>query len=200
MAVLFDPSRRRLLQASASLGLAAISAQAMAADSSGAVVAAAKAGLARVGGQVPNHDVVGVADFGSPSSNSRLHLVDLTSGRTASVLVAHGRGSDPRHTGWLTRFSNDPGSDCTCEGAFLTGADYVGEHGRSMRLQGLDRSNDNAEARAIVVHAAPYVSPAVLRAQGMLGRSLGCFAVSQDDLATVLDRLGPGRLLLSTKL
>ena len=200
MAVPFDPSRRRLLQASAILGLAAWSVPAMAADAGGEALAAAKAGLARVGGQIPHHDVVGVADFGSPSSNSRLHLVDLASGRSSSLLVAHGRGSDPRHTGWLSRFSNDTGSDCTCEGAFLTGADYVGEHGRSMRLRGLDPTNDNAEARAIVVHAAPYVGPAVLRAQGMLGRSLGCFAVSEDDLATVLDRLGPGRLLVSTKL
>jgi hypothetical protein len=69
-----------------------------------------------------------------------------------------------------------------------------------MRLHGLDPSNDNAYARAIVVHAAWYVSPQLARERGVLGRSEGCFAFSQADLGQVLERLGPGRLIVATKL
>jgi len=77
---------------------------------------------------------------------------------------------------------------------------YVGAHGRSMRLVGLDSTNCNAEPRGIVVHAAWYVGPEMVQAHGMLGRSEGCFAVSPADLPTMLTRLGPGRLLVATRL
>ena len=164
------------------------------------VILAAKAGLDRAGARVAHADVVGVADFGQPSRSPRLHLVDLESGKVESLLVAHGRGSDPSHTGWLKSFSNLPGSNATSQGDYLTGGYYQGHHGRSMRLDGLDPTNSNAAERAIVVHAAPYVSPAIVRAHGVLGRSEGCFAVGDGDLAKVLDRLGPGRLLVATKL
>lgn len=193
--------RRRFLQVSAaSLGLAALARPALAAPANPAIIAAAKAGLERVGARVAHHDVVGVADFSQPSRLPRLHLVDLASGKVDALLVAHGRGSDPAHTGWLSSFSNAPRSEATSEGAYVTGDYYVGGHGRSMRLDGLDPTNCNAEAREIVVHAAWYVGPDIIRANGMLGRSEGCFAVSQSDLPVVLDRLGPGRLLVAAKL
>jgi hypothetical protein len=130
-------------------------------------------------------------------SAPRLHLVDMTSGAVQTLLVAHGRGSDPERTGWLSRFSNAPGSDATSEGAYVTGNYYFGAHGPSMRLIGLDPTNSNAESRAIVVHAAWYVGPEMLRTHGMLGRSEGCFAVSAADLPAMLVRLGPGRLLVA---
>jgi len=194
-------SRRRFLRASlASLSLTAFAHKARAAGAEPAVVAAARAGLDRAGGKVTYRDLVGVADFSQPSRNPRLHLVDLASGKVESLLVAHGRGSDPEHTGWLHSFSNQPGSAATSQGHYLTRDYYVGHHGRSMRLQGLDPTNSNAEARAIVVHAAWYVGHEVVRDHGLLGRSEGCFAVSQSDLPRALDRLGPGRLLVATKL
>ncbi len=180
--------------------MAALGGRAFAAGSDEAILAAAKAGLQRAGGKALHADVVGVADFAQPSKTPRLHLVDTASGKVESLLVAHGRGSDPAHTGWLESFSNQPGSNATSEGDYLTGDYYAGHHGRSMRLLGLDPTNSNAAERAIVVHAAPYVSEDMARAHGVLGRSEGCFAVSQRDLAKVLDRLGPGRLLIATRL
>jgi hypothetical protein len=192
-------TRRRFLQASlASLALAPVALRAQASDLD--VVAAARAGLAQAGSAVAHHDVVGVADFARPSSVPRFHLVHLASGRVETVLVAHGRGSDPAHTGWLRSFSNRPGSEATSQGHYLTGRYYAGQHGRSLRLHGLDATNSNAEERAIVVHAAWYVGPAMVREHGKLGCSEGCFAVSGQDLPRVLDRLGPGRLLVATKL
>jgi hypothetical protein len=194
-------TRRRLLQISvASLGMAALSPKAFAAANESAIIVAAKAGLERVGARASSTDIVGVADFAQPSRVPRLHLVDMTGGKVETLLVAHGRGSDPDHTGWLKSFSNRPGSAATSEGDYITGDYYAGHHGRSMRLRGLDPSNCNAEERAIVVHAAWYVGPQVVREHGVLGRSEGCFAVSDADLPKVLDRLGPGRLLVATRL
>lgn len=200
----FPNSRRRFLHASvasvASLGLAALARPALATTAEAAIIVAAKAGIERAGARIAHRDLVGVADFRQPSRAPRLHLVDLAGGKVDSRLVAHGRGSDPDHTGWLRMFSNAPGSAATSEGAYVTGGYYVGHHGSSMRLAGLDPTNSNAEAREIVVHAAWYVGPDMVRAHGMLGRSEGCFAVSQSDLQEVLSRLGPGRLLLAAKL
>ena len=198
-------SRRGFLKVSlASLGLASVGAPALAtalaAPGQGAVVAAARAALAQAGGRVAHGDVVGVADFNQPSRTARFHLVDMGSGKVESLLVAHRRGSDPDHSGWLRRFSNALGSAATSEGRYLTGDYYSGQHGPSIRLQGLDATNDNAYARAIVVHAAWYVSPQMVREHGVLGRSEGCFAVSQADLGQVLECLGPGRLIVATKL
>jgi hypothetical protein len=144
-------------------------------------------------------DVIAIADYSQPSRMRRFHLVDMVAGGTTSMLVAHGRGSDPAHSGWLQQFSNKDGSYASCSGAFVTGAEYVGKHGRSMRLEGLDPSNSNALDRAIVVHSAPYVTEAMAREMGKVGRSQGCFTVTAEDLSQVLARLGPGRFLYSDK-
>jgi hypothetical protein len=114
--------------------------------------------------------------------------------------VAHGRGSDPAHTGWLQRFSNEPRSFATSAGAYKTEDIYIGAHGRSIRLKGLDETNDNALSRAIVVHAAWYVSPEMIRTYRILGRSEGCFALANASLQEVSERLGPDRLIYADKI
>jgi hypothetical protein len=97
----------------------------------------------------------------------------------------------------VQRFSNEIGSNASSEGAYRTGDRYVGKHGRSIRLGGLDPSNSNAEARAIVIHSAPYVSPTVLQTQGKLGLSEGCFVFSEGDYEVIFQRLGPDQLLMA---
>lgn len=144
-------------------------------------------------------DRIGIVDFTRPSSALRLFILDVASGASQPHLVAHGRGSDPTHSGWALRFSNEPGSLASSCGAYATGAEYGGKHGRSMRLSGLDPENANAESRAIVVHAAAYVGPEIVASTGKLGRSQGCFAVSQASLGAVLDSLGAGRLLYAAR-
>ncbi len=145
-------------------------------------------------------DRIGIADFSAASRYPRFHIVDLASGVRETLLVAHGRGSDPDHKGWLEHFSNIPGSAASSSGAYLTTDDYVGHHGPSRRLIGLDPENSNAERRGIVIHAADYVSAEFVRTHGKLGRSEGCFAFAQTDLDTVLRNLGPGRLIFADKL
>jgi hypothetical protein len=165
---------------------------------SDALVARARASLDRHGAMIANRDVVGVADFGCSSSVPRFHLIDMRNGSVDTFLVAHGRGSDPAHTGWLQSFSNLPGSEATSAGAFLTKDIYFGAHGRSRRLAGLDPDNDQAEPRGIVVHGAWYVNRD-LAARGAIGRSEGCFAFQQDQVGQIIDRLGTGRLILATR-
>ena len=159
----------------------------------------ALAALNTHGRRVAHRDRIAIADMSAPSSQARFHLVDLVSGKSQSFLVAHGSGSDPAHTGFLKRFSNDPGSNATSEGSFVTSDYYVGKHGRSQRLIGLDPTNDNALARAIVVHSAWYANRDMLRTHGMLGRSQGCFAVGEGDLSDVFAHLGAGRMIYSAK-
>jgi hypothetical protein len=144
-------------------------------------------------------DFIGVADFSLASRTPRFHLVDLVGGSVRSHLVAHGRGSDPAHTGWLERFSNEPRSNATSAGGYRTGSPYLGAHGRSMRLEGLDPTNSNALSRAIVVHGAWYVNEEMISHSGMLGRSQGCFAVADSSLPEIMARLAPGRLIYADK-
>ncbi len=201
-------SRRAFVLGSGAAAVAglALPAHARAAASAGSldgpgasVIAAARSALARHADHIDHADVIGIADFSRHSSRPRFFLYEPDTGHALPLLVAHGRGSDPAHTGWLQRFSPDPGSLASSAGAFLTGDAYVGSHGKSRRLLGLDPENATAEARAIVIHGAWYVSPDVVAQQGKIGRSEGCFAFSPADIATVLERLGPGRLLFSTR-
>ena len=69
-----------------------------------------------------------------------------------------------------------------------------------MRLAGLEPDNNNADARAIVVHGAGYADPSLIATQGKLGRSEGCFVFGEDLLPLILYKLGPGRLLFADRL
>jgi hypothetical protein len=149
---------------------------------------------------VAARDVIGIADFSKPSSEPRFHVVDLMSGQVESHLVAHGRGSDPDHSGFLERFSNNFGSYATSNGTYTTGEYYDGKYGLSMKVRGLDWSNNNAEARAIVIHNAWYAEPEMIDIHGKLGRSEGCFAFSRAGQWKVMSRLAGGRMIYADKL
>ncbi len=159
----------------------------------------AKAALATHEDTLLHTDRIGIADYSLHSAKKRFHIVDLANGTSQSFLVAHGKGSDLRHTGWLQKFSNVPGSEASSGGSYMTSETYVGKHGTSRRLKGLDPSNNMAEPRAIVIHGAWYAEPEMIGSYGKLGRSQGCFAFSESDLDIILERLGPGRLLYADK-
>jgi hypothetical protein len=145
-------------------------------------------------------DTIAIADFSKPSNEPRFFVVDLASGNVESHLVAHGRGSDPDHSGFVERFSNDFGSYATSNGAYVTGDYYDGKYGLSMKVRGLDRSNNNAEARAIVIHNAWYAEPDMIPLHGKLGRSEGCFAMSRQSQYDVMRRIAGGRMIYADKL
>jgi hypothetical protein len=160
----------------------------------------AKAALDSHRYQARARDVMGIVDFSKASSEARFHLVDLMNGTVESHLVAHGRGSDPDHSGFVERFSNAFGSYATSNGAYTTGDYYEGKYGLSMKVQGLDWSNSNAEARAIVIHNAWYAEPGMIAQHGKLGRSEGCFAFSRASQWDVMRRLAGGRMIYADKI
>ena len=165
-----------------------------------ALLPQAMAALDAHSSRIASRDLLGIVDFSAHSREARFHLVDVANGRIASsLLVSHGRGSDPGNSGWVQQFSNRPGSNASSKGSYVTGNTYYGKHGRSRRLDGLDPENNNAFQRAIVIHGADYVSRDMARSQGRVGRSQGCFAVSRNDIGELLDRLGPGRLLVAAR-
>ena len=114
-----------------------------------------------------------VIDYSRPSTQPRLWVFDLARKRLLfEDLVAHGRGTGEN---LALRFSNRSGSNMSSLGGFETEETYVGHNGYSLRLRGLEPGyNDQARDRAIVIHGAPYVSPALIKSVGRLGRSLGC--------------------------
>jgi hypothetical protein len=150
--------------------------------------------------QIYARDSIGIADFSRPSSEPRFHVVDLASGEVQSHRVCHGRGSDPAHSGYLERFSNDFGSYATSNGAYATTDYYDGKYGLSLRVRGLDYSNSNAEPRAIVIHNAWYAEDDMVPLHGQLGRSEGCFAMSRQSQFEVMRRLAGGRMIYADKL
>ncbi len=164
------------------------------------VMAIAAREIERAGALVTQRDVVAVADFARPSSLPRLHFVDLQAGSLRSYLVAHGRGSDPEHDGWLKYFSNVVNSEATSRGAYLVGDSFAGKYGTSLRLQGLDPDNSNAYDRAIVMHPAWYAAPDMLARWGKLGRSEGCFAMDPEYFGQSLALLAGGRLLFADRI
>lgn len=160
----------------------------------------AKAKAALDSHRVGPRDTIGIVDFSKPSNEERFYLVDLQSGRVDAHRVAHGRGSDPDHNGYVELFSNDFGSLATSNGAYVTGDYYDGKYGLSMRVLGLDPTNNNAEARAIVIHNAWYAEPEMVAQTGKLGRSEGCFSMSRKSQYEVMRKLAGGRMIYADKL
>ncbi len=140
-----------------------------------------------------------VLDYSLHSSKPRLFVIDLDSGAVTALRAAHGKGSDSDHDGYLDTFSDVPGSSASPEGLYRTAEAYVGSHGQSLRLDGLDPSNANARSRAIVIHSAVYAEPEHLQKHGKLGRSNGCIVFSADDLATLMDAVPKGTLIFVGK-
>ena len=165
-----------------------------------AILDIAKREVDRAGDVLWRRDLAGIADFGVHSAKERFHFANLENGTVRSFLVSHGTGSDPEHDGWLNQFSNIEGSNATSRGAYVTWEWYKGKYGTSIRLGGLDGSNDQALPRAIVMHAADYARAEHVEKWGRLGRSNGCFAMGPDDFREALWNLSGGRLLYADKL
>ncbi len=156
--------------------------------------------LDRAGAAIWKRDIVGIADFGVHSAQRRFHFVNLDREEVQSYHVSHGTGSDPEHDGWLNNYSNVEGSNATSRGAYVTWEWYVGRYGTSVRLGGLDPTNDAALRRYIVMHRAKYAEPTHIDRWGRLGRSNGCFALGEEQFRIALLNLSGGRLLFADSL
>ena len=141
-------------------------------------------------------DRLAVIDFSLPSSERRLWIFDLRSGRLLlEDFVAHGQKSGENRA---TQFSNVVGSHQSSIGLFRTAESYRGKHGYSLRMDGLEPGiNDRARERAIVIHPADYVNPDWIATQGRIGRSQGCPAVRPEVARMVVDSLKGGQFMFS---
>lgn len=142
-----------------------------------------------------NQRYVVLIDMGKHSGVKRFFLFDLDTGKLERHNVAHGSGSDPKHSGYAKRFSNKPESNQSSLGAYRTSATYSGHNGYSLRLDGLEGTNNNARRRLIVVHGAKYVN----ERESYAGRSSGCPALDKKVSKSVIDRIRGGALLLIWK-
>lgn len=158
----------------------------------------ASAALDQHAAKISQRDRIYIVDFQKFSGDERLYEVDLIGGWVTAYRTSHGRGSDPRHSGYAERFSNERDSHMSSIGAYATaGPSWGPQQGPNVLLDGLEYSNDRARERAIIIHGADYADPNFLAAQGKLGRSYGCFSVSHADLVALRERMGDGRLLFA---
>lgn len=156
----------------------------------------ALAALERHGERIPTRDAIFLVDFDRHSSKPRLYRLDMTTGHVEQFRTAHGRGSDPSHTGFAQRFSNTPDSNASSVGAYVTaGMSSGAKYAENVLLDGLEDTNSKAMERAIIVHAADYAEPSYVAQHGKLGRSYGCFSLCQRDLAVLRPAMDKGRLL-----
>jgi hypothetical protein len=147
-------------------------------------------------GVAPRATRLAVIDYSRPSTERRMWVFDLARQKLMyDEYVAHGQGTGDNYA---KRFSNQDGTHATSLGLFTTSDTYIGHNGYSLRLDGLEKGvNDNARARAIVVHGAPYVNPALAKTQGRLGRSWGCPALRPEVAKEVIDNLKQGQMLFA---
>ena len=140
-----------------------------------------------------NNPYLTIVDLSQSSRKKRFYILDMKNDKLVwNTFVAHGRNSGIDEA---TKFSNQPNSNESSLGFYLTKDTYKGKHGLSLRISGLeDGFNDNAEARGIVVHGAPYVTPARVNS-GYMGRSQGCPALPQNEYADVINIIKGGSVM-----
>ncbi|MCY7357511.1 MAG: murein L,D-transpeptidase catalytic domain family protein, partial [Rudanella sp.] len=138
--------------------------------------------------------VLSIVDMSQPSSKKRLYVIDLVGRKLLfNTYVAHGRNSGVL---LAEKFSNTNSSFQSSLGFYQTLGTYQGKHGLSLQLKGLERGiNDNAFARAIVMHGANYVCEDIIRNTGRLGRSQGCPAVSNAESKPIIQAIKGGSCL-----
>jgi len=148
----------------------------------------------KAGNMVPQTSfILTVVDLAKSSHEKRMWIVDLLDKELIlNTYAAHGHGSGDD---MATSFSNKIDSHQSSLGFYITKGTYFGKHGLSLKLSGQERGfNDNAEARAVVIHGANYIGDSRLSSPYM-GRSFGCPAVPQELSDKVINLLKNGTCL-----
>lgn len=144
-------------------------------------------------GKVTNDQYLTIVDFTQSSRSRRFYLIDMKNAELVmNTYVAHGKGSG---VDMAERFSNSANSNESSLGFYITKSTYNGKHGMSLRISGQDSGfNDNAEARGVVVHGAPYVNSSRI-SSAYMGRSQGCPALPVDEYAKAIDYIKDGSVM-----
>lgn len=141
-----------------------------------------------------NKDIITVIDFTLPSTEKRMHVIDMRNKKVLyNTIVSHGRNSGQKYA---TSFSNRHGSFQSSLGFYTTENTYMGGNGYSLVLNGLEKGiNDQAKARAVVIHGADYCSQSVINATGRLGRSYGCPALPRELNKPIINTIKNGSMV-----
>ena len=79
-----------------------------------------------------------IADYSQASTNKRLWIINMETKKVlANSYVAHGLNSG---SNFATRFSNNFASKKSSLGCFITQNNYIGRHGKSIKLKGLEKN------------------------------------------------------------
>ena len=138
--------------------------------------------------------VLSIVDLSQPSTNKRLYVIDLQKKQLLfNTYVAHGQNSGDLVA---SKFSNVNASFQTSLGFYQTLNTYMGKHGLSLQLKGLEKGvNDQVYNRNIVLHGADYACEDFIKKNGRLGRSQGCPAVPYADSKRIIPVVKGGTCL-----
>ncbi len=119
-----------------------------------------------------NQDFAVFINFKIHSGKYRYFFYDLKNDKIVQkAIVAHGEGSAVEKSG-LLKFSNTEGSHQSSLGKYEIRESYSGKFGKAYRMDGLDETNSNARARAIVLHS--YYCVPDLESKHLTCLSFGC--------------------------
>jgi len=144
----------------------------------------AKTNLEKYKGLVKNRTYVIVIDYSKAITSDRLYIINVKTNKIVFVsTVAHAYNSG---LFYATKFSNTPGSNMSCIGAFVTEGEYNGSFGRSMVIKGLEKQNSNAKSRSIIFHSDTKMKTKW---------SKGCFATPEKANSTIINLTKGGCLV-----
>ena len=122
-----------------------------------------------------NESICFFIDMTLPSGQNRFFVYNVAKDSVQiSGLVTHGRCNEM----WLEgrKYSNVPGCGCSSLGKYKVGYSYNGTFGLAFKLYGLDKTNDNAFKRYVVLHSHECVPDTEV--QDEICQSAGCPTVS----------------------
>jgi L,D-transpeptidase catalytic domain len=145
-------------------------------------------------GLINRAEVLSICDFSQSSRRKRLYIIDVAQKTLlVNTFVAHGKNSGGE---FARLFSNKSQSRQSSLGFYITRQTYFGEHGLSLKIDGIERGfNDRANARNIVVHGSDYLGGSFLEANPFNGRSYGCPAVPGNESQFIIETIKNGSCL-----
>jgi L,D-transpeptidase catalytic domain len=143
---------------------------------------------------ITRKQVLSVCDFSQSSRNRRLYVIDVDDYKVlVNTYVAHGRNSGAEYA---NSFSNKDESHKSSLGFYVTRNTYYGEHGLSLKIDGIEKGfNDRAMNRNIVIHGSTYVGDKFVASNKFNGRSFGCPAVPDREITQVINTIKNGTCL-----
>lgn len=143
--------------------------------------------------ELKNSKYLTIIDMSVSANAERFYIINM---KTQTIehksVVAHGEKSGLE---FAKKFSNKVNSHQTSIGFYKTSETYNGKHGLSLRLDGLEYSNNKARERAVVIHSADYANPDFIKSNGRLGRSWGCPSLPENGYSTIITKIKEGSCL-----